>query len=116
MVVRRVATVLTSFYPNSPELLALQREKNLEEKCKSSVVAQFNRAQLEKGWPTCSYTTARELHTRKVALHPSMTDYCDTSKYLKEHLSRNQAIHNRMQQSGGVSAVEMRATESARQT
>jgi hypothetical protein len=92
-------------------------EKNFEEKRKSSVVAQFNRAQLEKGRPTCGNTAAREWlrqHRPKVALHPSMTDYCDTCKHLKEQLSRNQAISNRMQQSGSASAVEMRATESTK--
>ena len=91
--------------------------ENFENKCKSSVVAQFNRAQLKKGRRTCSNTAAREWlqkHRPEVALHPSMIDYCDTCKYLKEQLSRNQAIYNRMQQSGSVSAVEMRATESAK--
>ena len=94
-----------------------EREKNFEDKCKSSVVAQFNRAQLEKGRPTYSNTAAREWlqkHRPKIALHPSMTDYCDTCKYLKEQLSHNQAIYNRMQQSGSASAVEMRETESAK--
>ena len=103
-----------SFLPQFTRIVGpAEREKNFEEKCKSSVVAQFNRAQLEKGRPTCSNTAAREWlqkHRWKVALHPSMTDYCE---YLKEQISRNQAIHNRMQQSGSVSAVEMRATESA---
>jgi hypothetical protein len=64
---------------------AREREKNYE-KCKSSVVAQFNRAQLDKG-PTRGNTAARKWlhkHRPKVALHPSMTDYYDTCKYLKE--------------------------------
>ena len=80
-------------------------EKNYEEKSKSSVVAEFNRVQREKGRPTCGSTAAVEWlkkHRPKVALHPSMTDYCDTCKYLKEQLSRNQAILNRIQQSGST--------------
>ena len=43
-----------------------------------------------------------------------MTDYCDTCKYLKEQISRNQTITNRMQQSGSASEVEMRAIQSAK--
>ena len=43
-----------------------------------------------------------------------MTDFCDTCKYLKEQLSHNQAIYNRMQQSGSAVEVEMRAMESAK--
>ena len=77
----------------------------------------FNRAQLKKGQPTCGNTAAREWlhkHRPKVAIHPSMTDYCDTCKYLKEQLSRNQAIFNRMQQSGSASDVEMTAMQSAK--
>ena len=77
----------------------------------------FNRAQLENGQPTCGNTAAREWlhkHRPKVALHPSMTDYCDMCKYLKEQLSHNQAIFNCMQQSGSASEVEMRAMESAK--
>jgi hypothetical protein len=50
----------------------------------------------------------------KVALHPSMTDYYDTCKYLKEQLSRNQAILNHQQQSGSTSEVELRTLESAK--
>ena len=106
------------FLPQFTRIVApAEREKDYEHKCRSSVVAAFNRAQREKGRPTCSNTAAREwLHKNKpkVAIHPSMTDYCDTCKYLKEQLSRNQAIFNRMQQSGSASGVEMRAMESTK--
>ena len=106
------------FLPRFTRIVApAEREKNHEEKSRSSVVAEFNRAQLEIGRPTCGSTAMREwLHTHrpKVALHPSMTDYCDTCKYLKEQVSWNQAITNRMQQSGSASEVEMRAIESAK--
>lgn len=92
-------------------------EKNYEEKSKSSVVAEFNRVQREKEQQTCGSTAAVEWlkkHRPKVAFHPSMTDYCDTCKYLKEQLSRNQAILNRQQQSGSTSEAELRALESAK--
>ena len=92
-------------------------EKNYEEKSKASVVAEFNRAQHENGLPTCGSTAAKEWlqkHRPKVAIHPYMTDYCDTCKYLKEQLSRNQAIINRMQQSGSAPEVEVRALESTK--
>ena len=80
-------------------------EKNYELKSRSSVVAEFNRAQTELGRGTCGKTAAAEWlkkHRPKVALHPSMTDYCDTCKSIKEQLSRHQAIHNRLLQSGNA--------------
>ena len=91
-----------------------QGEKNFNEKVQSSVVSQFNKAQTERGKPTCGNTAATEWlekHRPKVALHPSMTDYCDTCKHLKEELSRNQAVLNRLQQSGSASEIELRVRE-----
>ena len=81
------------------------------------MVAEFNRVQRENGRQTCGSTAAIEWlkkHRPKVALHPSMTDYCDTCKYLKEQLSRNQAILNRQQQSGSIPEAELRALELAK--
>ena len=81
-------------------------EKKYEEKLQSSVVSQFNKAQREKGRQTCHNSAAAnwlQKYRPKVALHPSMTDYCDTCKHLKEQLSRNQAVLNRLQQSGSAS-------------
>ena len=94
-------------------------EKNYEEKCTASLVCEFNRVQREENRPTCGSTAASEWlhkHRPKHALHPSMTDYCDTCKYLKEQLSRQQAILNRLQQSGSASEDEIRATEAAKAT
>ena len=45
-------------------------------------------------------------------LHPSMTDYCDTCKYLKEQPLRNQATINRSQQSGNALESDLRSLES----
>ena len=95
-----------------------EREKNFDEKAKSSLVAEFNRVQTEMGRQTCGSTAASEWlqrHRNKVALHPSMTDYCATCKYLKEQLSRNQAITNRAQQSGSTPEGEMRALETSKE-
>lgn len=81
---------------------------------KTSLVAEFNRVQTENGRQTCGSTAACEWlkkHRPKVALHPSMTDYCDTCKYMKEQLSRNQAILNRLQQSGNSSEEDIRPLE-----
>ena len=81
------------------------------------MVAEFNQVQRENGRQTCGSTAAIEWlkkHHPKVALHPSMTDYCDTCKYLKEQLSRNQAILNRQQQSGSIPEAELRALELAK--
>ena len=67
---------------------------------------------------TCGPTAASEWlkkHRPKVALHPSMTDYCDTCKSQKEELSRVQAITNQLQQSGNASKSELRAQEERRQ-
>lgn len=85
-------------------------EKNYELKSRSSIVAEFNRAQKELGRGTCGKTAAAEWlkqHRPKVALHPSMTDYCDTCKAIKEQLSRHQAIHNRLVQSGNAPAEDL---------
>ena len=92
-------------------------EKNYDEKSRSSLVAEFNRVQRESGRQTCGSTAAVEWlkkHRPKVALHPSMTDYCDTCKYLKEQLSRNQAIINRQQQSGSALEENLRSLESTK--
>ena len=93
-------------------------DKNYEEKVQSSLVSQFNKAQVEKGGQTCSKTAATEWlqkHRPKLALHPSMTDYCDTCKHLKEQLSRNQAVLNRLQQSGSAPEGELRALQTTKQ-
>ena len=93
-------------------------EKNYEEKMQSSVVFQFNKAQTEKGKQTCRNTAATDWlqkHRPKVALHPSMTDYCDTCKHFKEQLSRNQAVLNRLHQSGSATAGEIRALETTKE-
>ena len=74
--------------------------------------------QAERGKPTCGNTAATDWlqkHRPKVALHPSMTDYCDTCKHLKEELSRNQAVLNRLQQSGSAPAGELRARETTKE-
>lgn len=89
-------------------------EKNYEEKCHSSLVSEFCRAQRELGQNTCGPSSANDwlkTHRPKVALHPSMTDYCDTCKHLKEELSRVQAIKNRLQQSGSASENELKHEE-----
>lgn len=92
-------------------------EKNYDHKVKASVVSEFNRAQIERGRGTCGPTAAAEWldkHRPKIALHPSMTDYCDTCKNLKEELSRNQAVKNRLQQSGNASEADLRGLEEER--
>ena len=89
-------------------------EKNYDEKRKSSIVYKFERVQKEEGRQTCSSSVAREWlhqHRPKTTLHPSMTDYCDTCKYLREQLSRQRAILNRLQQSGSVLETEVKTTE-----
>ena len=89
-------------------------EKNSEQKSRSSLVAEFNRAQVELGRDTCGKTAGREWlkqHRPKHALHPSMTDYCDTCKIKKEELSRIQAVQNRLLQSGNASEGEIKNLE-----
>ena len=85
-----------------------QGEKNFDDKAHTSLVAEFNRVQRESGKSTCGPTAASEWlqkHRPKVALHPSMTDYCDTCKSLKEELCRTQAISNRLHQSGSAAGI-----------
>ena len=43
-----------------------------------------------------------------------MTDYCDTCKYLREQLSRQQAILNRLQQSGSALEAEVKVIETTK--
>ena len=77
-------------------------------------MSEFNRAQTLHGRNICRSTAAVEWlkkHRPKTALHPSMTDYCDTCKNLKEQLLRNQAILNRAHQSGSSSEGDIRALE-----
>ena len=93
-------------------------EKNYDQKASTSIVAEFNRVQREMDRGTCGPTAASEwlkAHRPKVALHPSMTDYCDTCKNLKEELSRHQAIINRLHQSGSTSESDLHACEEAKQ-
>ena len=49
-------------------------------------------------------------HRPKVALHPSMTDYCDTCKHLKQAF-RVQAIMNHLNQSGSAKVSDLMANE-----
>ena len=74
------------------------------------MVSQFNKAQTEKGRETCHNTAATnwlQKYRPKVALHPSMTDYCDTCKHVKQQLSQNQAVLNRLQQSSRVAPLKV---------
>ena len=58
----------------------------------------FNHSQEEAGRP-------------KVSIHPHKCDYCDTCKYHKEKISRQQAILKRLSQSGLASEQEMREVQ-----
>ena len=92
-------------------------EKNYDEKARSSLVHEFNRVQREQGRGTCGPTAASEWlqqHRPKVALHPSMTDYCDSCKHLKEQLFRNQPVMNHSQQSGNATESDLRTLEEER--
>ncbi len=82
---------------------------------KYSLVGEFNRAQTEQGRHTCGSTAALKKHRPKVAIHPSMSDYCDTCKHLKEQQSRNRTILNRLRQSGSSSEEEIKTLESKKQ-
>ena len=107
------------FHPKFSRIAAPREgKKNFDEKSRSSLVAEFNRAQVELSKGTCRATAATEWlknHRPKVALHPSMTDYCDTCKHLKEEVSRVQAIMNRLRQSGNASEDELKAYEESKQ-
>lgn len=94
-----------------------QGDKNYDDKVRTSLVAEFNRVQRESERGTCGPTAASEWlkkHRPKVALHPSMTDYCNTCKNLKEEQCRVQAIINRLNQSGSAAEADLRAQEDHR--
>ena len=85
-------------------------EKGYQEKMKSSVVAQFNLAQSEVGKATISGFTARKWLNEerpKLALCPSMTDYCDTCKEFNENMRRVRTTINRKVQSGNNDPIEI---------
>ena len=103
------------FHPKFTRIAApREEERNYDKKCRSSLVFEFCRAQREIDKSVCGPTTASnwlKTHHPKTVLHPSMTDYCDTCKHLKEELSRVQAITNRLQQSGNASESELKGYE-----
>ena len=57
---------------------------------------------------------AGEKYDQKIALHPSMTDYCATCKHLKKEIYCQQAINNRLHQSGSTSENDLLAYEEAK--
>ena len=88
-----------------------------DQKVSTSIVAKFNRAQREMDQGTCGPKAASEwLKTQrpKVALHPNMTDYCDTCENLKQEISRHQAILN-LYQSGSTSESDLHACKETKQ-
>ena len=89
-------------------------ERDFDVKARSSVVWTFNHSQEETGGSTCSAFAAREWlksDRPKVALHPHKSDYCDTCKYLKEEVSRQQAILKRLSQSGSAEEQKLKDVE-----
>ena len=94
-------------------------EKDFEMKTNASVVGVFNCSQEEAGEGTCSAFAAREWLKNfrpKVAIQPHRSDYCDTCKYLKEEISRHQAILKRLLQSGSSNEQEMRDVQASIQS
>ena len=80
-------------------------EVNFERKAKSSVVSEFNRTQTEAGKSNISGFTGRKWlaeNRPKVALCPSMTDYCDLCKHLGEQIRRCRTTLDRLCQSGNA--------------
>jgi hypothetical protein len=89
-------------------------EKDYDTKANASVVWVFNHIQEETGKDTCSAFAARDWlkkYCPKVALHPHKSDYCDTSKFCKEEVSRQQAILKRLLQSGSAQEQEVKDVE-----
>ena len=95
-------------------------EKDYEQKLKSSVVAEFNRAQQALGKETISAFTFREWLTKhfekersiKIGICPHMTDYCDTCKQLmKVEIQRSRTIIRRMRESGNANPSTLRDCE-----
>ena len=70
----------------------------------------INCAQREIGRDTCSAFAARQWlkeYRPKVALHPHKSDYCDTCKFLKEEIARQNAVLKRLAQSGSAQAQNL---------
>ena len=93
-------------------------EINFDEKSKSSVCSEFNRAQVECGRGTISGNTCRvwlkKFYGTSISLCPHMTDYCDTCKHLKEEIKRCTATIRQISDSGNVVITRMKTLEEER--
>ena len=94
--------------------LSKPREKDFDTKTPASLVWTFNHTQEGTGGGTRSAFAARKRlldDWSKSALHPHKSNYCDTCKYLKEEVSRQQAVIKRLSQSGSAQEQDMRDVE-----
>lgn len=79
------------FHNNGTWETPMVSQQNLRMRRKTTLVSQFY---TERVRPTCDNTAAANYHDKhrpKVALDPSMADYCDTCKHVKELSSWNEA-------------------------
>ena len=89
-------------------------EKDYNKKMKSSVVAEFNRAQSAIGHQTMGASTFRR-HLQKlfpsVGICPHKEDYCDTCRSNEIKLKRSTYILRKIKESGNAKEEEVRQLE-----
>lgn len=81
-----------------------------DEKVKTSLVCEFNRAQREAGEDTISSQTALtwlKVERPKTAIYPHQTDYCDYCSKIKTEIQAYQQRINRVLQGGGSSVEDV---------
>lgn len=89
-------------------------EKDYEKKIKSSVIAEFNRAQSAIGHHTMGTSTFRR-HLQKLFPHVGICrhkeDYCDTCRSNEIQLKRSSYILRKTKESGNAKEEEVRQLE-----
>ena len=89
-------------------------EKEREKKMRTSVVAEFNRAQTDLGRKTMGASTFRrhlEEHFPRVSICPHREDYCDKCKELGTDVSRCRFVIRKITESGNSSSEKLQPHE-----
>ena len=113
----------SSFGPThyfSPKFTTIQTPKkgakNFEQRVLTSIVGEFNRAQVDQERGTCSNYSAStwlKKHRPKHGIYPHKKDYCDTCAQLKADMKAKQTALNRIRQSGSATEHEQKELEAS---
>lgn len=82
----------------------------------TSIVGEFNRAQVDQGKGTCSNYSAStwlKQYRPKHGIYPHKKDYCDACAQIKADMKAKQTALNRIRQSGSATEQDQRELETA---